>query len=203
MYNCETNNYALLCGTVAAAPELSHQTRQERFFRFPLRVLRLSGTEDILNVTVRERLLADAVLTPGSRVLAEGELRTFNNKSGVGAKLVITLFARCLSPADALPDDDQVTLTGVLCKPPLLRVTPLGRSVCDLMLAVNRSYGRSDYLPCICWGASAREAADWGVGDTATLRGRFQSRNYRKLQPDGSYIEKTAYEVSAMEIESA
>ena len=201
MCACETNNRALLCGAVAEAPELSHQTRKERFFRFPLRVERLSGAEDVLNLTVRERLMGEIDLSPGSRILAEGEIRTFNNKSGVGAKLVISLFARSLSPADEQPDDNQVRLTGTLCKPPLLRMTPLGRSVCDLMLAVNRSYGRSDYLPCICWGSSAREAADWHVGEVVRLQGRFQSRNYRKLQPDGTYIEKTAYEISAMEAE--
>ena len=201
MYICENSNHALLRGRVAAPPELSHQTRQERFFRFPLRVRRLSGTEDILNILARERLIRELVLQPGTQIQAEGEIRTFNNKSGVGPKLVVSLFARSLSPAEASEDENRVVLTGTLCKPTLLRETPLGRSVCDLMLAVNRSYGRSDYLPCICWGSSAKEAAEWSVGTVVTLSGRFQSRDYRKLLPDGSCIEKTAYEISAMEVE--
>ena len=201
MYICENSNYALLRGTAAAAPELSHQTGQERFFRFPIRVRRLSGADDVLNVIARERLIQKAAPAPGSRLQAEGEIRTFNNKSGVGPRLVITLFARSLSPADDPEDENRVALTGTLCKPPLLRLTPLGRSVCDLMLAVNRRYGRSDYLPCICWGSSAREAADWSTGTVVTLRGRFQSRDYIKRLPDGSDLKKTAYEISAMEAE--
>ena len=201
MYILENSNHALLRGRVAAPPEPSHQTRQERFFRFPLRVRRLSGTEDILNILARERLIRELDLQPGTQIQAEGEIRTFNNKSGVGPKLVVSLFARSLSPAEASEDENRVVLTGTLCKPTLLRETPLGRSVCDLMLAVNRSYGRSDYLPCICWGSSAKEAAEWSVGTMVTLSGRFQSRDYRKLLPDGSYTEKTAYEISAMEVE--
>lgn len=201
MYICENSNHALLRGRVAAAPELSHQTRQERFFRFPLRVRRLSGTDDTLNILARERLIRALDLTPGAQIQAEGEIRTFNNKSGAGPKLVVSLFARSLSPTDEAEDENRVELTGTLCKPTLLRETPLGRSVCDLMLAVNRSYGRSDYLPCICWGERAREAAGWTVGTVITLSGRFQSRNYRKLLPDGSYAEKTAYEISAMEVD--
>lgn len=201
MYICENSNHALLRGRVEAPPELSHQTRQERFFRFPLRVRRLSGAEDVLNILARERLIRELDLTPGMQIQAEGEIRTFNNKSGTGPKLVVSLFARSLSPADESEDENRVALTGTLCKPPMLRETPLGRWVCDLMLAVNRSYGRSDYLPCICWGSSAKEAADWPVGTVIALSGRFQSRDYRKLLPDGSCIRKTAYEISAMEAE--
>lgn len=203
MYICENSNQALLCGTVTEAPRLSHQSRQEQFYRFPLRVERLSGAADTLNVIARERLLRGMSLRSGDRVRAEGEVRTFNNKSGVGAKLVISLFARSILLAPEAEDENRVELTGTLCKPPMFRRTPLGREVCDLMLAVNRSYGRSDYLPCIAWGIRAREAADWTVGTVVTLRGRFQSRIYRKLLPEGQYIEKTAYEISAMEIQQA
>ena len=203
MYICENSNQALLCGTVTEPPVLSHRSRQETFYRFPLRVERLSGAADTLNVIARERLLRGMPLRSGDRVRAEGEVRTFNNKSGEGAKLVISLFARSILPVPEAEDENRVALTGTLCKPPMLRRTPLGREVCDLMLAVNRSYGRSDYLPCIAWGVRAREAADWTVGTAVTLQGRFQSRVYRKLLPDGLRIEKTAYEISAMEIQQA
>lgn len=109
-----------------------------------------------------------------------GELRSFNNKSGEGAKLVITVFAKEILPCDE-NDLNLICLTGTLCKPPNLRVTPMGRDICDLMLAVNRKYGRSDYLPCITWGLKAREASYWDTGTTVSLEGRIQSRRYIKL----------------------
>ena len=199
MQQYESNNYAALCGTVAAAPELSHVSRGERFYRFPLSVERLSGAADCVNVLVRERLLTAAELKAGERVLAEGEVRSFNNKSGEGAKLVILLFARALTSPEA-HDRNLVRLTGTLCKPPVARVTPRGREICDLMLAVNRRYGRSDYLPCIAWGDRAARAGQWGVGDVVSLEGRFQSREYRK-QTENGVETRTAFEISASEIE--
>lgn len=199
MQQFESNNYAVLCGTAAAAPELSHVSRGERFFRFPLRVERLSGAADCVNVLSRERLLTAAELREGARIVAEGEVRSFNNKSGVGARLVILLFARALLPPEA-QDRNLVRLTGTICKPPILRVTPRGREICDLMVAVNRRYGRSDYLPCIAWGDRAARAGQWSVGDVVSLEGRFQSREYRK-QTETGVETRTAFEISASEIE--
>ena len=196
MQQFESNNYAALCGTMAAPPELSHVSRGERFYRFPLRVERLSGTADCVNVVARERLLPAA----GERLTVEGEVRSFNNKSGVGARLVIVLFARAIRADGAGHDENLVRLTGTLCKSPILRVTPRGREICDLMVAVNRRYGRSDYLPCIVWGERAACAAGWSVGDVISLEGRFQSRNYRKQTEDGIEM-RTAFEISASEIE--
>ena len=132
------------------------------------------------------------------KLWVEGQLRTFNNRRGQGAKLVITVLARQLGFCDG-EDENLVQLTGTLCKAPNLRTTPMGRDICDLMLAVNRHYGRSDYLPCICWGLKAREAAQWNVGTQLRLQGRIQSRNYIKLTEDGP-VEKTAFEVSVTEI---
>lgn len=199
MDNLGRNNYARLCGTLAGPVVFSHQNRQERFFRFPLRMERLSGTEDVINVLARERLL-QAGLESTARIEVTGEIRTFNNTSGDGAKLVISLFAQRLTLSDAEADENLVLLTGTICKPPVLRRTPLGREICDLMLAVNRHYGRSDYLPCLVWGNRAHEASRWNVGTVVSLTGRFQSRQYHKLLPDGAVTERTAYEISAAEI---
>ena len=194
------NNFARLCGTLAGPVVFSHQNRQERFFRFPLCTERLSGTEDVVNVLARERLL-QIDLNSAKRLEVTGEIRTFNNPSGEGAKLVISLFARKLALSDADTDENLVLLTGTICKPPVLRTTPLGREICDLMLAVNRHYGRSDYLPCLVWGERAFLASEWSVGAVVSLSGRFQSRRYHKTLPDGTVTERTAFEISVAEID--
>ena len=192
-------NTVELCGALAAAPRFSHLSRGERFFIFPVETRRLSGAVDTINVVSREALLAALRIEEAERLCVQGELRSFNNRREEGPKLVITVFARALSLAGGGEDVNAITLRGALCKPPVLRVTPMGRDICDLMLAVNRRCGRSDYLPCICWGARARTAALYGVGDGVELTGRVQSRQYIKLI-DGEPVEKTAYEVSAAEI---
>ena len=143
MDELERNNYAELCGTLAAPPALSHENRQERFFTFPLEIQRLSGTIDRVNVVVRERLLAEMPLEESARLCVTGDVRSFNNRRGPGAKLVITVFARDIAPCDEPYDRNLILLSGTLCKPPNLRTTPMGRDICDLMLAVNRHYGRS------------------------------------------------------------
>ena len=148
-------NRALLRGTAAADPVWSHETHGVVYDTFPLTVLRLSGSEDTINVIVPREMLEGCPVTAGMPVEVEGEVRSFNNKSGTGSKLVITLHAKSLRPGEG-PNENHLTLAGVLCKPPVLRRTPLGREICDLMLAVNRKYGRADYLPCISWGALAR-----------------------------------------------
>lgn len=195
-------NTVELCGALAAAPRFSHLSRGERFFIFPVETRRLSGAVDTINVVSREALLAALRIEEGERICVAGELRSFNNRREEGPKLVITVFARALSLAGGGEDVNAITLRGALCKPPVLRVTPMGRDICDLMVAVNRRCGRSDYLPCICWGARARAAALYGVGDGVELTGRVQSRQYIKLI-EGEPVEKTAYEVSASEIRLA
>lgn len=196
----QENNQVRLCGTMAGAPRYSHSAGGQDFYTFPLEVERLSGSLDTLNIVLREGRLADTELEERARICVSGELRSFNNRRGEGAKLVLTVLAREISFTDE-PDDNRVSLTGTLCKVPNARVTPLGRDICDLLLAVNRRGGRSDYLPCICWGSRAREAAQWTVGTVLHLEGRFQSREYLKLCGDG-LIRRTAYEVSAAEIEA-
>ncbi len=193
------NNYTRLCGSMAGSPVYSHSSRSQQFYIFPLEIERLSGNRDIINIVVRREQLAELAVQSSGKLWVEGQLRTFNNRHGQGAKLVITVLARQLGFCDG-EDENLVQLTGTLCKAPNLRTTPMGRDICDLMLAVNRRYGRSDYLPCICWGLKAREAASWTVGTQLQLQGRIQSRNYIKLTQDGP-VEKTAFEVSVTEIE--
>lgn len=191
-------NLVELCGTAETNAVFSHESRGERFYRFPLTIHRLSGTADTLNVIVREHLLSSAAIIPGQRLQVSGELRSFNNKHSEGSKLVITVFAHSLLPADGA-DANSVALRGTICKLPNLRTTPMGREICDFMLAVNRHYGRSDYLPCIAWGIKAKETAQWPVGTVVSLTGRVQSRQYVKVI-EGAAVEKTAFEVSVVEI---
>lgn len=192
-------NRAVLCGTVAGEPVLSHENHGVSYDVFPLSVPRLSGAEDRLNVVAARPLLTDCPLAPGDRVEVQGEVRSFNNRTGPGSRLVITLFARSLSPTRAEPAN-CLELSGVLCKPPILRRTPLGREICDLMLAVNRKYGRADYLPCIAWGTLAQRCGGLHVGDGVRLEGRLQSRSYQKVV-DGVTQDRTAFEVSVMHLE--
>lgn len=193
------SNYTRLCGSIAGNPVYSHSSRSQQFYIFPLEIERLSGNRDIINIVVRREQLAELTVQSSGKLWVEGQLRTFNNRHGQGAKLVITVLARQLGFCDG-EDENLVQLMGTLCKAPNLRTTPMGRDICDLMLAVNRHYGRSDYLPCICWGIKAREASQWTVGTQLRLQGRIQSRNYIKLTEDGP-VEKTAFEVSVTEIE--
>ena len=192
-------NQALLLGRAVGVPQPSHTNHGVTYFIFPLEVERLSGAVDTLNVVAGEDLLAACPVVPGQVYRAAGEVRSFNNRSGVGSRLVITFFAKVLEPAEG-GSDNHLALTGVLCKAPNLRRTPLGREICDLLLAVNRRYGRADYLPCITWGSLARTCGELEVGDTVSLTGRLQSRTYRKVLGDREE-ERTAYEISVISLE--
>lgn len=190
-----TRNEVLVEGLAAAAPEWSHENHGTQFYRFFLQVPRLSGQADLLPVLVSEGMTAQA--EPGSSLRVRGQLRSFNNRSGVGSKLVLTIYAQEIQPGlDALCN--QIVLAGSLCKEPVFRRTPLGRSICDLMLAVPRRYGRADYLPVIAWGQLAVKASKLHVGDPLALEGRVQSRTYHKVLENGEAEERTAYEVSVM-----
>ena len=193
----QTRNEVLLEGTALEAPVLSHENHGTRFYRFPLEVPRLSGTPDTLPVLLPEPLL-DTVQTEAP-LRVQGQLRSFNNRSGVGNRLVLTVYAQAIQPGTGEPCN-RILLSGALCKPPIFRRTPLGRSICDLMLAVSRQYGRADYLPVIAWGQLAVRAARLQVGDPLSLEGRVQSRAYRKVLEDGSIQDRVAYEVSAMHL---
>ena len=192
----QTRNEVLLEGTALETPSLYHENHATRFYRFPLQVPRLSGQVDTLPILVPEPLLAR--VTKGADLRVQGQLRSFNNRSGVGSRLVLTVYAQELQPGLDEPWN-QIVLSGALCKPPIFRRTPLGRSICDLMLAVPRRYGRADYLPVIAWGQLAVKASRLRVGDPLALEGRVQSRTYHKVTDLGSE-ERVAYEVSMMHL---
>lgn len=190
-----TKNEVLLEGLTLGEPEWSHENHGTQFYRVYLQVPRLSGQVDVLPVLLPGALAAQ---TAAGRLLrVRGQLRSFNNRSGVGSRLVLTVYAQELQAGLDEPCN-QIALSGALCKPPIFRRTPLGRSICDLMLAVPRHYGRADYLPVIAWGQLAVKASRLQVGDLLALEGRVQSRTYHKVTDSGETEERVAYEVSMM-----
>ena len=189
------NNQLTLCGVIETAPVLDHEVFGENFYRMDVSVPRLSGAQDILPVTISERLMNSQV-TPGVRVGITGQLRSYNKVMGGSGRLLLTAFAQHLLAPDETENPNIIRLTGAICKPPSFRTTPFGREITDLMLAVNRAFGKSDYIPCIAWGRTARYAAGLNVGDKLEVQGRFQSREYQKQMPDGTVMTRVAYEVS-------
>ena len=194
----QTDNRVLLRGTVAGCAELSHEIRGLEFFRFPVSVPRLSGREDLLNILSRRPEDGSPLPQPGQAVEIHGEIRSFNNRSGQGSRLVITVLARSILPGKDAPCN-LVSLRGRLCRPPVLRRTPLGRDICDLLLAVPRKYRRTDYLPCIAWGRLALRCGNLIPGDPLSLEGRLQSRLYWKTLGEITE-ERTAYEISISDL---
>ena len=194
-------NQIFLRGYLSEPPRFSHESHGALYHTFPLAIPRLSGTTDLLNILVPLSLLELLAPEVGEMLEITGEVRTFNNRSGVGSKLVISVLARTICRTDA-PPANELILSGALCRPPNLRHTPLGRDICDLLLAVNRRYGRSDYLPCIVWGSLAVACGDLPVGTRLRLEGRLQSRVYYK-EEGGKSIPHTAFEVSAMSMSLA
>lgn len=193
---CEPNRVQL-SGWAEDRLAFSHTLFGENFYTFHLCVPRLSGAKDILPVTVGERAL-DAFPEPGAELVVMGQLRSYNRETPEGNRLLVTVFARRLFPrAPEEPYHNEIALTGYVCKPPVYRTTPFDREIADLLIAVNRAYRKSDYLPVIAWGRNARFAGGLSVGDCISVEGRIQSREYQKLRPDGSAIVRTAYEVSA------
>ena len=180
-------------------PAFSHCNHEVEFFSFPISVSRLSGVSDQVNVMVSRPLLERCGwLERGEELTVHGEVRTFNNRSGVGSRLVISVFAKELILEQG-EDQNRLLLSGTLCKVPSLRSTPLGRTICDMILAVNRRYGRADYLPCIAWGSLAHLCGEMEVGSSLSLDGRLQSRTYTKNLGDCTE-ERVAYEVSIMNL---
>lgn len=189
-----TINSAVFCGTMAESPSFSHENHGRRFFRFTLEVPRLSGVSDLLPVLAGEDVLSQAELTGGGALRVTGQLRSFNSREESRRRLVLSVFAAQLENCDAEPLND-VCLTGAICRAPVFRRTPLGREICDLMLAVSRRYHRTDYVPCILWGRAAQDASQQPVGTRMELHGRLQSREYLKVFDDHSE-QRVTYELS-------
>ena len=194
-------NLITLTGSLGSAPTYSHSNHGRRFFSFFLEVSRLSGAVDRLPVLAPESLLAQTELGEGDAVRINGQIRSFNNRSTNGRRLVVSVYAETLETIDA-PHENCAELQGVICREPVYRRTPLGREICDIMLAVNRPYRRADYIPCILWGRCAQAAAYYPVGTPLHLEGRLQSREYIKQMEDGSTQPRVAYELAAIPAEN-
>lgn len=199
-YEQMQNNRAYIAGRVISAPVFSHEVLGEKFFDMVVAVKRLSDHEDEIPVTVSDRLMRDASLDVGDTVGVSGQLRSYNKQAEGRSKLVLRVFARELD--DGVCDTpNRIELEGYVCKPPVYRVTPFKREICDMLLAVNRAYNKSDYIPAIAWGRNAKYAGEFAVGDKVAVTGRIQSRTYEKVLPDGSTEERVAYEVSVSGLE--
>lgn len=198
------NNSIYIAGKIIEECEFSHEVYGEGFYLFKISSERLSDNEDILPITVSERLIDRQSLTLGTRVEVMGQLRSYNNYGNKRNKLVLTIFAREINllEEDTEQNPNQIFLNGFICKPPVYRKTPFGREISDILVAVNRAYNKSDYIPCIAWGRNARYLSNLSVGENIKIWGRVQSRKYQKKVED-TVEERTAYEVSISKIEVA
>lgn len=199
----DNNNHTELMGTVEDLPVFSHEIYGEAFYLFMLSVERLSGTSDHIRVIASERLLKSCDVIAGDRICVIGQFRSYNAVGDGANKLILSVFARDIitDPDYKLQNPNSLYLNGFVCKPPIYRTTPFGREICDLLLAVNRTYNKSDYIPIITWGRNARYCRDLDVGTNIRIWGRIQSRVYQKKLENDEYIEKTAYEVSVSRLE--
>ena len=194
-----TTNQITVRGELAALPEFSHENHGRKFYRFSLRIPRLSGTEDTLPVIAEENLLNEIDLSGGEMLTVLGQIRSHNSRQDGVRRLMIFIFASDILAEDGVPLND-VIIEGTLCREPVFRRTPLGREICDAMLAVPRAFKRADYLPCILWGRTAQEISACHMRERIRILGRLQSRLYTKLTEEGP-VQRTAYEVSALSAE--
>lgn len=195
----DCTNRVTLSGSVKGELIYSHSVYSEAFYTCFLQVPRLSGAMDVLPVTISERLLASCAAADGASVTVSGQLRSYNKFFQGASRLILTVFAQEIATGGE--PANTIALTGYLCKPPTYRVTPFSREITDILLAVNRSYNKSDYIPAIAWGRNARFSGALCVGDCLSITGRVQSREYRKQFPDGAEEIRTAYEVSIATLE--
>lgn len=199
------NNKVTICGEIAKPFEFSHEVFGEGFYLTEISVERMSGTKDFIQVMVSERLVGVTEDLTGAFVQVAGQFRSYNLHEMNKTKLVLFVFAREWEFIDEEVENaktNQIFLDGFICKPPVYRKTPLGREIVDLLIAVNRPYGKSDYIPCICWGRNARFASGFEVGGRVQVSGRIQSREYVKKFDDEIQETRTAYEVSANRIDT-
>jgi len=193
-------NQVYLSGEIVSQPIFSHEVFGEAFYEAKLKVPRLSQVYDILPITVSERLTCNQKLFVGQKISLKGQLRSFNKQVNEKSKLLLSVFVRELLEYDLQQNPNSIQLNGFLCKTPIFRTTPFNREICDLLLAVNRAYNKSDYIPAIAWGRNARFVKFLPIGQEVVLSGRLQSREYQKKINDNEIEIKTAYEVSIVKI---
>jgi len=208
------NNYLTLVGKVTGEKKFSHEIYGESFYVFNLEIPRLSGNSDIIPITVSERLLKEETLQEGKKLLIKGQFRSYNSYENEKNRLILTVFAKDIVELEENEVEEEeneivkketitneVVLVGYICKKPIYRQTPFGREISDLLLAVNRAYNKSDYIPCIAWGRNARFCQNLEVGTEVKIVGRVQSRKYEKKFEDGTSEVRVAYEVSISSME--
>jgi single-stranded DNA-binding protein len=204
--NIIENNMVTISGKVVSNVEFSHEVYGEGFYYFMLDVPRLSDSNDRIPVTISERLASKDKLEIGTIIEVEGQFRSYNSYNNEGNRLLLTVFARditFLEDEKKIKNPNQIYLNGYICKKPIYRTTPFGREITDILLAVNRPYNKSDYIPCIAWGRNARFSENRAVGDNIKVWGRIQSRTYQKKLESGDILTKVAYEVSISKMEIA
>lgn len=196
-----TNNKVKLTGTVVSEPEFSYEVYGEQFFNLFLEVKRISGVADIVPLTISERLFNLEDKFTGTVVRVSGQFRSFNKHEENKNRLVLSVFVREIERVvNDYDEENEIEIDGFVCKDPVYRKTPLGREIADILFAVNRSYGKSDYIPCIVWGRNAVYTSGLPVGTHLKLTGRIQSRGYVKMYEDGTEEQRIAYEVSVSKI---
>ena len=208
--NYDDNNHLTLVGKVTSEKRFSHEIYGEKFYIFDLEVPRLSGNADKIPVTISERLLTSKDLSIGADLKIDGQFRSYNSYNNEKNKLILTVFAKDIEFLEKQDEEvevrkdqvsNEVILDGFICKKPIYRKTPFGREISDILLAVNRAYNKSDYIPCIAWGRNARFCENVSVGTEVRIIGRVQSREYEKKYEDGTVEKKIAYEVSVASLE--
>ena len=207
------NNYLTLVGKVTGEKRFSHEIYGERFYIFNLEIPRLSGNSDIIPITVSERLIQEETLQEGKKLLVKGQFRSYNSYENEKNRLILTVFTKDIVELKEEDEEEEneivkkdivtneVVLIGYICKKPIYRQTPFGREISDILLAVNRAYNKSDYIPCIAWGRNARFCQNLEVGSQVKIVGRVQSRTYEKKHEDGTVESRVAYEVSIGSLE--
>lgn len=199
-YEQMNNNKVYVYGQIASEPEFSHEVYGEGFYQMTIKAERLSNQCDIIPITISERILREENIKVGDMVALRGQFRSYNKQVENKSKLALTIFVReIIEKIDNMPTN-VIELSGYICKEPIYRTTPFNREICDVLLAVNRAYNKSDYIPCIAWGRNARFMKSIAVGERINIQGRIQSREYQKRLDDDTIENRTAYEISISKI---
>jgi single-stranded DNA-binding protein len=200
MTNANTTNKVFLTGEIVSEPVYSHEMFGEDFYEMNFAVKRLSEQVDVLPLTVSERLITERSLKAGDKISLSGQFRSYNKIIDGKSKLMLTVFVREILDYDEEINPNSIELIGFICKPTIYRTTPFNREICDMLVAVNRAYNKSDYIPCIAWGRNARFVKYLTVGEQVAVFGRIQSREYQKKISETEVVTKTAFEVSVSRI---